>query len=791
MSASSDKETYAENEAIQVTVHLAVGSSPVTNASAQVYFIDFSGSSAISTCPLAEKGNGDYEGFCMPSNPGIYTIEAVAKGTYSSNDFERAVYIPKIIVTPSALTFGNISSEFTSDTNDNRLYDYLTLQPAIQVHKDSQYTFIATLTDTTGTVVANAVTSLQLAAGNKMISLVFDGRTIRKSGKDGPYKLAQVITYDLKQNGLFVDKETDIYTTATYHSFDFEGPPLNLGTGSDYGVDANGDGIFDALTIELNVSISQGYNGNYAFNAQLQGQNGTGIDWFSNQDQYLTAGTNILQLTYAGTSISSSGLNGPYQLANFSLYNVDNPEFMLSSPIAYMTKNYLLCQFQGAPPCLHTLAVTISGNGIVTSDPAGINCGSDCTKSYNPGTQITLTAIPQAGSTFDGWVGGGCSGTGSCIVTLNSDETVTATFTLQRYLLTVTKSGTGNGTVISSPAGINCGSDCAESYDSGTVVILTATPDSGSNFENWTGCDSTNGNQCTATLNSDKTVSATFTLSQYTLNISKTGTGNGVLTSSPTGIDCGNDCSESYNSGTQVTLTATPQAGSTFDGWSGGGCSGTGTCVVTLSSDVVTVTATFTSHQHLLTVTKTGTGNGTVTSSPKGINCGNDCIETYEKVKKPKKVTLKVKPDAYSTFLGWGGDCQSSGTKTSCKLTMDSDKNVIANCGLPDIAVSPDSYDFGDVKVKQTSAPATFTIKNNGTGNLKISKIEITATNKTDKNMFKIKGGSKKTIPSGGTFQFTVTFKPTSVESKSATLRITSNDPDRATIEIPLSGAGL
>jgi hypothetical protein len=90
----------------------------------------------------------------------------------------------------------------------------------------------------------------------------------------------------------------------------------------------------------------------------------------------------------------------------------------------------------------------------VTSSPAGINCGADCTEPYTNGTSVTLTATPAAGSTFSGWSGGGCSGTGTCVVTITAAITVTATFTLNTYPLTVAKAGTGTGTVTSSPAGI-------------------------------------------------------------------------------------------------------------------------------------------------------------------------------------------------------------------------------------------------------------------------------------------------------------------------------------------------
>ena len=62
------------------------------------------------------------------------------------------------------------------------------------------------------------------------------------------------------------------------------------------------------------------------------------------------------------------------------------------------------------------------------------------------------------------------------------------------------------------------------------------------------------------------------------------GTGSGVVISTPSGILCGTTCSGTYGSGTAVTLTATPASGSTFAGWSGGGCTGTGTCTMTVTA---------------------------------------------------------------------------------------------------------------------------------------------------------------------------------------------------------------
>jgi hypothetical protein len=77
----------------------------------------------------------------------------------------------------------------------------------------------------------------------------------------------------------------------------------------------------------------------------------------------------------------------------------------------------------------YTLTVNITGSGTVTSSPTGIDCGTDCTEQYNEGTVVNLTAEPEdAGSTFAGWTGGGCNGTGGCDVTINEDTDVTAAF---------------------------------------------------------------------------------------------------------------------------------------------------------------------------------------------------------------------------------------------------------------------------------------------------------------------------------------------------------------------------
>jgi hypothetical protein len=94
----------------------------------------------------------------------------------------------------------------------------------------------------------------------------------------------------------------------------------------------------------------------------------------------------------------------------------------------------------------YNLSVITNGTGTGTVSGAGINCGSVCSDSYAPGTLVTLTATPASGSTFAGWSGGGCTGTGTCAVTMKAATSVTATFnsnTTTKYTITATASGNG------------------------------------------------------------------------------------------------------------------------------------------------------------------------------------------------------------------------------------------------------------------------------------------------------------------------------------------------------------
>jgi hypothetical protein len=143
---------------------------------------------------------------------------------------------------------------------------------------------------------------------------------------------------------------------------------------------------------------------------------------------------------------------------------------------------------------------------------------------------------------------------------------------------------------------------------------------------------------------------------------------NGPGRISGSGISCPGTCSASYASGTSVTLHASPTGSASFSGWSGA-CSGTGACVVNMSSGR-SVSATFVPKpppgQHTLTVTVDGPG----TVSGPGISCPGTCSATYTS---GTSVALQASPGAAASFSGWSGAC--SGT-SGCQVTMTGDTSV-------------------------------------------------------------------------------------------------------------------
>jgi hypothetical protein len=330
-----------------------------------------------------------------------------------------------------------------------------------------------------------------------------------------------------------------------------------------------------------------------------------------------------------------------------------------------------------APAATLTLAKTGAGVGTVKSEPAGIQCGSACAAEYDLGAKVTLTGSPDPHSSFAGWSGSGCSGTGICKVTMSEARSVGAEFTaIPQQTLEVGIGGSGEGTVTSSPAGIHCSSGtCTEHFNEGSTVALIPTPAPHNRFLGWEAveCDELVGTTCRVTMTSARAVSASFgPIPQQTLEVSVSGSGE--VSSSPAGIDCGPTCSEHFDEDTTVTLTATPAIHNQV-AWSGCSAEPDPTqCEVTMSA-AKSVSAAFSPILHTVTVTVLGAGS---VSADHGAVSGckssaGACSGTYEE---GEAVTLNASPAAGSAFAGWSGGCGGTGP---CHLTIGDDTAATAN----------------------------------------------------------------------------------------------------------------
>ncbi len=162
-----------------------------------------------------------------------------------------------------------------------------------------------------------------------------------------------------------------------------------------------------------------------------------------------------------------------------------------------------------------------AGAGTVfSSSPAGLGCGTACEGEFTLESTVVLTAAPALHSRFAGWTG--CKplqGTPTkCELAMIEDHAVSADFEpIPQQPLTVTRLGSGSGTIFSTPSGIVCGVDCEADFDEGSEVTLTATPLPGSSLAGWTGCEVEPApGTCRVTMAGAGAVSAEFEPAQAT-----------------------------------------------------------------------------------------------------------------------------------------------------------------------------------------------------------------------------------------------------------------------------------
>ena len=318
--------------------------------------------------------------------------------------------------------------------------------------------------------------------------------------------------------------------------------------------------------------------------------NGPAISGFTPTSGRVGASVTINGTSFTGaTAVAFNGTSASFTVTSDTAIQTAVPAGATTGPVSVTTAGGT-AQSSGAftvvpPPTIASFtpargpvgtSVTISGTGLTGATSVTFN-GLSAT--FTVQSDAAIQAVVPAGAA-----------TGPVTVTTpagSATSTSNFTVTVPTVPLSVAMAGNGQGTVTSTSDRPPVGT----SYEVGTVVTLTATPATGSDFTSWSGCDSVSGAICTVTMNAPRSVTATFTLQTFPLNVTKSNllTGNGTVTStsspsSPNQINCGSNCSVGFNYGTVVTLTASPALLSLFNGWSGCDSTSGNTCTVTVRS---------------------------------------------------------------------------------------------------------------------------------------------------------------------------------------------------------------
>jgi surface protein len=301
----------------------------------------------------------------------------------------------------------------------------------------------------------------------------------------------------------------------------------------------------------------------------------------------------------------------------------------------------------------YTLTLEVEGEGEITQEVIKQGAATD----YNSGTVIKLTAKPAEEWEFVEWKGALTGNTNPQEITMTEAKSVTAVFIKKKYPLTVEVEGQGSVAEKVIKAGL------ATDYNSGTIVELTATAETGWEFKEWTGDITGTDNPSQITIDAAKTVKAVFVKKQFAVNITIEGEGGGTVDEE---VVNGLKVDDKYEYGTELKLTAKPSAEWEFSSWKED-LEGTDNPQTITIDTTKTVTAVFIKKKYPLTVEVEGQGS----VAEKVIKAGLATDYNSGTI-----VELTATAETGWEFKEWTGDI--TGTDNPSQITIDAAKTVKA-----------------------------------------------------------------------------------------------------------------
>jgi uncharacterized repeat protein (TIGR01451 family) len=326
-----------------------------------------------------------------------------------------------------------------------------------------------------------------------------------------------------------------------------------------------------------------------------------------------------------------------------------------------------------------------AGAGTVSCTINGLASGASAT--------LTIVAAPVSSGSLNN----------TAVVTemgqldFNPANNIASIITNVQAALSVSVSGTGGGTVISAPSGINCGTTCLAGFDAGTLVTLTASPDAGY-AARWSGCDTATGNSCTVTMSGSKSVIVSF---------DKLADLSVALSVNPTSVpvnDYVNYTATITNNGpataSAVTFTDVLPAGLT---WSNSSYTkGTGSAHA-CSASTCSIGSLDSGATAKVNIFAMATGAGTIVNTASVSNVELDSNTANNSASASITVTAAA-PDLYSTTIS----ASKSGSAVNVSDTVKNQGNAKAGSFTVSYYLSTDaSYGAGDLALVSASGGST------------------------------------------------------------------------------------
>lgn len=317
-----------------------------------------------------------------------------ASGVHVSRTHRTGPYTAAQFDAPVALLTGAYT-DAAVDTNGDTAPDVLRVEAGVTLPAAADVTLRGTLVDEAGDAVTTATVTTSAAAGPGTLTMDFDGADLAAHAVPGPYVLTGV---ELGRPGEEPEVTAlDVHTTAAYAADLFRpGGAFHIENVIDRGQDDDGDGLFDALAVDVVVQVQQA--GYYSANGRLTDGTGEEIQWAGEQ-QYLDVGSNALTLRFDGRLISGRAVDGPYRVESLSVYVDPTRPVTLRTP--HLTAAYGWQEFEaGAAFTGHVTSDGVPLAGVAVAVPGQAFDVTDATGAYRLGLlgggtyEVVLTADP-------------------------------------------------------------------------------------------------------------------------------------------------------------------------------------------------------------------------------------------------------------------------------------------------------------------------------------------------------------------------------------------------------------